>query len=71
MQNEAKLKDLPRVGYRNKRAWNLLKRARPFVLCHQRVEYYVDRGGWAKPLEGPKMPAVHASKLLDPDKKGH
>ena len=61
---------LPRVTSRTRRAWSLLSRGQRFVLVHQGVEYHVDRGGWARPLEDPKSSIIHASKLLDPAKRG-
>ena len=60
---------LPRVTSRSKRAWRLLRRAKPFVLVHQGVTYYVDRSGWANVTERPRTLPVRASKLLDPAKK--
>ena len=67
---------LPKATSRTRRAWSLLRRAKTFILTHQGVTYFVDRGGWAKVLDEEKgrVPpggiAVHASKLLDPSKKG-
>ena len=61
--------DYPRVTSRSKRAWRLLRRAKPFVLVHQGIAYFVDRGGWANVTEGPRTLPVRASKLLDPAKK--
>ena len=61
--------DYPRVTSRSKRAWNLLRRAKPSWLVHQGATYYVDRGGWARPMEDPKVLPVRASTLLDPAKK--
>ena len=34
-----------------------------------RVMYFVDSGGWARRLDDLGSPPVHASNLLDPDKK--
>ena len=64
------VQDLPRATSRTRRAWSLLRRARTFILTHQGVTYFVDRGGWARPLEDPKSSIIHASKLLDPAKRG-
>ena len=61
--------DYPRVTSRSKRAWNLLRRAKPFWLVHHGVTYYVDRGGWARPMEDTKVLPVRASTLLDPAKR--
>ena len=60
---------LPRVTSRSKRAWRLLRRAKPFYLVHQGLTYYVDRGGWANPLQNTKTLPMRASKLLDPAKR--
>ena len=60
---------LPRVTSRSKRAWRLLRRAKPFYLIHQGVTYYVDRGGWASPLQETKTLALRVSKFLDPSKR--
>ena len=68
-QGDTSKEALPRVTSRSKRAWRLLRRAKPFVLVHQGVTYYVDRGGWANVTEGPRTLPVRASKLLDPAKK--
>ena len=61
--------NLPRLTSRAKRAWSLLRRAKPFFLVHQGETYYVDSGGWAKPVGKTGVVAVRASTLLDPAKK--
>ena len=42
----------PQFGAGNKRAWLRLKRHKSFLLTSQRRTYYVDAGGWAKPIDG-------------------
>ena len=60
---------VPRVTSRSKRAWRLLRRAKSFYLVHQSVTYFVDRSGWARPLQDTKSWPLRASKLLDPAKR--
>ena len=60
------LAELPRVRRHGKRAWELLRRAKRFVLVDAAGNYYVDRAGNAS---RPGTPIVHVSKLLDPEKR--
>ena len=58
----------------NKRAWRRLKRHKPFLLNSQRRTYYVDAGGWARPIDGKGDlrgggRSIQAVKLLDPNKR--
>ena len=58
----------------SKRAWSRLTRHKPFLLLCQARTYYVDAGGWARPidakgdLEGGGQ-TIQAVRLLDPSKK--
>ena len=61
--------NLPRLTSRAKRAWSLLRRAKPFFLVNQGTTYFVDSGGWARPLEETKALPVRASTLLEPARK--
>ena len=63
------IEKLPRVTSRSKGAWQLKLRCRPFVLVHEGVEYFVDRGGWARPLHTTGAISVQVVKLLDPEKR--
>ena len=63
------LDHLPRVTSRSKRAWALKRRCKPFRLVHQGQEYFVDRGGWARPLDDSNAISVQVVKLLDPGKR--
>ena len=56
----------PRVRRHGKRAWELLRRAKRFVLVDAAGDYYVDRAGNAS---RPGETYVHVSKLLDPEKR--
>ena len=72
------LEDLRRIypyyGSGSKRAWLRLKRCNPFLLTSQRRTYFVDAGGWARPIDGQGDlesggRSIQAVKLLDPDKR--
>ena len=63
------LPDLPRVSFRSRGAWRFLSRARRFVLVHEGMDYFVDRGGWARPLHTTGAISVQVVKLLDPEKR--
>ena len=39
---------LPRVKRHGKQAWELVRRAKAFVLVDAGGDYLVDRGGWAR-----------------------
>ena len=45
--DEEPMLGLPRVRRHGKRAWSLLRRAKPFVLADGQGDYFVDPGGWA------------------------
>ena len=60
------LAQLPRVRRHGKRAWELLRRAKRFVLVDAAGDYYMDRAGNAS---RPREVSVHVSKLLDPEKR--
>ena len=67
-----KLDRFPRLGWKNKRAWLLLQRAKPFLLDRKDALYFVQGGVTATPIdeEGrPIGPTVKAASLLDPDKR--
>ena len=64
-----KLAAYPRYGWRNKRAWRRLRLARPFLLDKDKHTYLVDEGGWARDVTNGELQRLHASKLLDQDKK--
>ena len=64
-----KLATLPRYGWRNKRAWKRLRLARPFLLDKDKRTYLVDEGGWARDVTNGELQRLHASKLLDQDKR--
>ena len=67
-----RLNHLPQYGWRNQKAWDRLRRAKPWLLKGQDGRlYFVDSGGWASHLEGNDAgrSAGHASRLLDPAKK--
>lgn len=65
----AELNGIPVVRASSKRAWQLLRRNKPFfLLVAGSGRYYVQRGGFAT-LDGVSGASVHASKLLDPGKK--
>ena len=58
----------------NKRAWRRLKRCKPFLLKAQRRTYFVDAGGWARPIDGQGdlqggVRSIQAVKLLDQNKR--
>ena len=64
----------PFFGSGNKRAWLRLKRCKPFLLLAQLRTYFVDAGGWARPIDGQgDLPgggrSIQAAKLLDPNKR--
>ena len=59
------LAELPRVRRHGKRAWQLYRRAKRFVLVDAAGDYYVDRAGNA---HRPGEITVHVVKLLDPEK---
>ena len=59
-------KELPRVRRHGKRAWELVRQARSFILVDAQGDYYVDRGGWAN---RPGNRSVRVERLLDPAKK--
>ena len=64
-----KLAALPRYGWRNKKAWKRLRLARRFLLDKDKHTYLVGEDGWARNLTDPDARTVHASKLLDQDKR--
>lgn len=69
LEKYPKLADLPRVGWRNKKAWYYKAKARKFLLTKGGHTYLVDQGGRAVDLCHPGTFSTHAVKLLDPDKR--
>ena len=64
----------PYYGSGSKRAWSRLKRHKPFLLTSQHRTYYVDAGGWARPIDGKGDlvgggQTIQAVKLLNPTKR--
>ena len=58
----------------NKRARRRLKRCKPFLLLAQLRTYFVDAGGWARPIDGQGELqsgglSIQTAKLLDPNKR--
>ena len=68
----ATLDKFQRVGWKNKRAWSLLRRAKPFLLDCKEGLFFVQSDGFATPIDEDGRPtgkAVAAVKLLDPAKR--
>ena len=64
----------PYLRSSSKRAWRRLQRHKPFLLTSQRRTYYVDAGGWARPIDGKGDlegggQSIQAANLLDPNKR--
>ena len=64
----------PYYGSGSRRAWRRLRRHKPFLLTNQRRTYFVDAGGWARPIDGKGDlqgggRSIQAVKLLDPNKR--
>ena len=71
---EALRQQFPYLRSSSKRAWRRLQRHKPFLLNSQRRTYYVDAGGWARPIDGQVDlqsggRSIQAVKLLDPNKR--